>query len=375
VSERNTMRRTLITALLVVFICLGIASVLFMYNTHTIPLEEKRVTPLYTHTNRGTYDYVASLKPNTVYDNKTTLKPGEGTVYRRITEQIDVNFTYTFEGSKPTNLTIRYNVTEYVETTKWTKMISEVPIKTVSTQGTEATLSINNISPINASSIVDLVKAMQSDTGIPMSEYSANIRVAMYIEAETSEGVINKTFSPTLAMLFQSSRDEGDIISISGLENSDSDSITKTETIYHSWVKFQRDISYVLSIVALSGLVITTWWFMRTRPHKPPRPEKILEDFIKPYEEIIVETAPEPSVGKPKLEPENTINVETMDDLLKIAEILGKPILHSYWPPEDHIFYVFDDKIRYEFATTISALAERKKILEREEIEWENDEN
>ncbi len=64
-----------------------------------------------------------------------------------------------------------------------------------------------------------------------------------------------------------------------------------------------------------------------------------------------------------------------MDDLLKIAEILGKPILHSYWPPEDHTFYVFDDKIRYEFATTVSALAERKKIREREEIEWENDEN
>jgi hypothetical protein len=369
------MRRMLITALLIIFISLSIASVLFMYNTHTIPLEEKRVTPLYTYTHRGTYDYVARLSPNTVYDNKTTLKPWEGPVYRRITDLIDVNFTYTFEGSKPANLTIQYNVTEYVETAKWTKPISEVPIKTVSTEGTEATLSIDNISPVNASSIQNLVKAMQGDTGIPLSEYSANIRITMYIDAETSEGVINKTFSPTLVMLFRSSSEEGDIISISGLENSDSGSITETETIYHSWVKFQRDISYVLSAVTFFGLVITTWTFMRTRPHKPPKPEKMLEDFIAPYEEIIVETAPEPRVGKPKLEPANMINVETMDDLLKIAEILGKPILHSYWPPENHIFYVFDDTIRYEFATTISALAERKKIREREENEWENDEN
>ncbi len=206
------------------------------------------------------------------------------------------------------------------------------------------------------------------------SEYSANIGIEMHIDAETSEGVINKTFSPTLVMLFQSS-EEGDIIAISGLENSDSGSITETETIYHSWVKFQRDISYVLSAVTFFGLVITTWIFMRTRPHRPPKPEKMLEDFIAPYEEIIVETAPEPGVKKPKLEPANTINVETMDDLLKIAEILAKPILHSYRPPENHIFYVFDDKIRYEFATTVSALAERKKIREREENEWENDES
>lgn len=369
------MNRRLITALLILFITLGIVSLLFMYNTHTIPLEEKLVTPLYTYTNRGTYDYVASLTPNTVYDNKTTLKPGEGPIYRRITNLIDVNFTYTFEGSMPTNLTIQYNVTEYVETPKWTKRISEHPIKTVNTNGTEATLSINNISPINASSIEGLVKAMQGDTGIPMSEYSANIRVEMYIEAETSEGIINKTFSPTLKMNFESGREEGDIISISGLENSDSDRITKTETVYHSWVKSQRDISYVLSITALSGLVMTTWAFVRTRPHKPPKPEKMLKDFIAPYEEIIVETVPEPSVKKPKLVPANIISVETMDDLVKTAEILGKPILHSYKPPENHIFYVFDGTTRYEFATTVSGMAEKKKILEREENKWENDEN
>ena len=135
------MRRRLINALLVFFIFLFIVSILVTYHTHTIPLEERLATTLYTYTNRGTYDYIASLEPNTIYDNKTTLKHGEGTVYRRITNFIDVNFTYTFECSRPTNLRIQYNVTEYIETPKWTKRISELPDKMISTNGTGPTLS------------------------------------------------------------------------------------------------------------------------------------------------------------------------------------------------------------------------------------------
>ena len=369
------MRRTLITALLLVFILLSVASALFMYNTHTIPLEETVITPLYTYTNRGTYSYIASLKPNTVYENRTTLKPGEGPVYRRITNEIAVNFTYTFEGSDSANLTIHCNVSTYVETPKWTKRISELPIETINTFGTEATVSINNISPINTSSIQDLIKAVQADTGISISVYSTIIKIEMSIKAETNESSINATFSPELKMEFQSSRDEGDIISISGLEYSDSDMITKTETIYHSWVESQRYISYILSTVAFFGLVITTWAYMRTRPHKPLKPEKLFEDFIAPYEEIIAETIQEPSVEKPGLAPVTKIIVETMEDLVKIAEILGKPILHTYEPPENHIFYVFDGTTRYEFATTVSSMAERKTFIEREEDEWENDQN
>jgi len=373
--ERNKMRRRLITALLILFISLSVASVLVTYNIHTIPLEEELVTPLYTYTNRGTYDGVASVTPNTVYYNKTTLRFGEGTVYRRITNQIDVNFTYTFEGSTPANLTIQYAVNEYVETPQWTKRISELPIETINTFGTEATVSINNISPINTSSIQDLIKAVQADTGISISVYSTIIKIEMSIKAETNESSINATFSPELKMEFQSSRDEGDIISISGLEYSDSDMITKTETIYHSWVESQRYISYILSTVAFFGLVITTWAYMRTRPHKPLKPEKLFEDFIAPYEEIIAETIQEPSVEKPGLAPVTKIIVETMEDLVKIAEILGKPILHTYEPPENHIFYVFDGTTRYEFATTVSSMAERKTFIEREEDEWENDQN
>jgi len=369
------MRRTLITALLLVFLFLSVASALFMYNTHTIPIEETVVTPLYTYTNRGTYNYVASLKPNTVYDNKTTLRPGEGPVYRRITNEIAVNFSYTFEGSESANLTIHCNVSTYVETPKWTKRISELPITTITTKGTEATVSIGNIAPVNASLIEDLVKEVQADTGIPISVYSANIKTGIHIEAETPEGPVNATFSPELTMEFQSSKEEGDIIAMSSLENFDSGRITETTTIYYSWVELQRYISYALSTIAFSGLILTTWLFMRTRPRKPPEPEKMLEDFIAPYQEIIAEIIYEPRVEKPQQAPVSVVIIETLEDLVKIAEILGKPILHTYQPPENHTFYVFDGTIRYEFTITLSSIIERKTHIEMEEDEWENNQN
>lgn len=363
------MRKKLINILLIFFITFTIISILVTYHTHSIPLEQKRVTLLYTYTNHGEYSYIANLKPNTIYENKTTLEPGEGPVYRRITNTIGVNFTYTFGGSLPTNLTIQYNLTEYVEIPKWTKTIYELPQKTITANGTETTLTITSMPLINVTSVYDLVREVQDETGLSVAAYSVIIKIEMQIQAETNEHIINESFTPTLTMTFEVSREEGDIISISGLDHTKSDQITETETIYYSWVKSYRYVSYGLLIIAFSCLTATTWTYMRARPPKPLKPEKLLEDLIEPYKEIIAEATQEPSVEKPQQRLGTMIVVETLDDLLKIAEMLSKPILHTYIPPENHTFWVLDETTRYEFRTTLSSLVEKKAKIEREEKE------
>lgn len=364
-----TKKPKIATTLLIFLISLSLASLLFLYYTHAIPLEKTSVTSLYTYGYQGTYNYIAALKPNTIYDNKTTLEPGEGPIYRRITDHIDVNFTYVFEGDLSANFTTKYSVHEYVQTANWRKQINELPQKIIETTGTSSYISINNISTIDPSSIQQFVREISEETGILAGQYSLNITIEMYIEAKTSEGTVNESFMPTLKTEFQSSPGEGEIISISGLEQGKTGKITKTEKIYQLGVQLNRNISYGVSVASFAGLVISTWFFIKTRPLKPPKPEKLLEDIVGPYEEIIAEAAQEPS-GKGQLsKPGTTIAIKTLEDLVKIADTLEKPILHSYKPPETHIFRIIDDAAQYEFTTTISTLAKRKAIMEEEENE------
>lgn len=364
-----TKKPKIATILLIFFILLTLVSLLLLYYTHAIPLEKTLVTSPYTYEYQGTYNYVVALKPNIIYDNKTTLEPGQGTIYKRITDHINVSFAYIFEGNLPANFTTKYSIHEYIETAHWRKQISELPQKNIETTGTSSNLSINNITTIDPPSIQEFVQEISEETGIPVSQYSLNITIEMYIEAKTSEGTINEFFTPTLKTEFKSSTTEGEIISISGLENGKTGEITKTEKIYPQGVQQNRNISYGVSVASFAGLVISAWFFIRTRPPKPSKPEKLLEDIIGPYEEIIAEAAQEVSEKDQLSKPGTTLAIKTLEDLVKIADTLERPILHSYKPPETHIFRIIDDAAQYEFTTTISTLAKRKAIMEEEENE------
>ena len=361
------MRRKLVTALLVFFILLSLVSLLVLYYTHATPLEETLVTSPYTYAHYGTYNYIASLKPNTIYDNRTTLKlEKEGSIYRRVTNFTDVDFTYLFQGNLPANFSIQYRVDEYVETARWRKRIGGLPQETINATGNSANISINNLPTIYPPSIQQFVTSIDKETGIFTTQFKLNITVEIRIKANTSEGTINESFTPTSTMEFKSTATEGEIITISDLEHTKSGKITKIIKIHRSWVSHQRNISYGLSLAAFSSLAITTWVFIQTRPHKPPKPEKLLEDIIEPYSGIIAEATQEPSKREPHLRPATVVTMKTLEDLVKIADTLDKPILHTHKPPETHIFRVFDDATQYEFTTTISSIAKRKAIIEEE---------
>ena len=359
------MRQAVIATILILFAILTLISSLTLYYTHQIPIEKKSVVTLYTYEHDGTFNYIAKLKSNLIY-NKTTLEPGEGPIFTRITNIINVNFTYTFQGSKPTNLTINYNVSEYLETSIFPKQIGELQQKTINTTGTSTNIYINNIPPINISSVKNSVASIRQETGVTISQYNVTTTVQMTIEANTTEGLINESFTPKLTMRFTSSYAEGEVISIEGIQNSKTGEITSTDTIYQPWVNTQRNASYALSIVSFPGLFIMIWAYARSKPTKPKRPEALIEEVIEPFREIISETAQKPQFKEHPFMPITTISMKTLEDLVKIADTLAKPVVHTRKPPETHIFYVIDETTRYEYTMTESSITEKMKKEEEE---------
>ena len=80
---------------------------------------------------------------------------------------------------------------------------------------------------------------------------------------------------------------------------------------------------------------------------KPPAKKLQIKKIIAPHKDMIIEAEETPE--KTRI----TIEVKTIEDLAKTAEILARPILHAT-KGNEHIFYIIDNETRYQFKITAS---------------------
>jgi len=306
------------TILLTLFTILTLISTITVYAVHQNPTQESTTNTLCTYTNTATYDYTAALQtPNTIYNNKTTLKPNEGTLYTKITKQINIALTYTFHATLPTETTITYNVTQTL--TPWQHRITETTQRTTNQTQIQIT-----IPPIKTNELETLKSQIQTETGMTSSTYAVEITPTFRINANTTAGPIHQIFTPTLLINFKHT-DQGNIITIEDLHQTKTDAITENQTITRYGIMNQRYASYILITISIAGLFFSAYFYIKTKPRTK---EMSLDKFIAPYKDLIIE-AHEP----PKISPENTtINVETIQELAKTAEILAKPIILTRKP-------------------------------------------
>jgi hypothetical protein len=76
----------------------------------------------------------------------------------------------------------------------------------------------------------------------------------------------------------------------------------------------------VLTAISVAGLIFSTYLYTKT---KPKTKEKPLEKLIAPYKDLIIEAAEPPKTTAQTA----IINVTTLQELAKTAEILAKPII------------------------------------------------
>jgi len=243
--------------------------------------------------------------------------------------------------------------------------------------------TIEDIPPIYPDEIQTYVSRISDETGIFASQYGLNITTEIDILAvtpdpfnETRFFIVNEVRTQTLSVEFRSSSADGDTITLRNLENNQEGEIPSEQRIIQSWVPDQRNTALILVAISLIGTGASGWYYMKIRPPKPkepPKADKLLQDLIGPYEEIIVEASPQTVEREKASKASTTIRVETLEDLVKIADILDKPIVHTYIPEETHTFYAIDGPTQYEFTTTISKMINKKAAAEREEEEEEEE--
>jgi hypothetical protein len=324
--------------LLIIFAALSLVSLIALYATYQIPTQEIVTTTLSSYTSTATYDYVAMLEPNIIY-NKTILKPNEGTIYARVTRQINLTLAYTFQADQLTQATTTYNLERILKTGALSYTISSTD--SMSTNETEIQIAIP---PVNRTELENIKNQIESEAGIVGgSTYALEIAPTFSVHADTASGVIQQTFTPTLTVEFKQT-EQGYIITIENLYQTRSGAITRDDTVTRYDMMNQRYATYILTTISLIGLGISAFLHKKTQP----KTEKLaLEKLIAPYRRLIIETREMP---KAMQEP-TVVNIGNMKELAKLAEILARPVLHTV-SGNEHVFYVVEANTRYEYKTS-----------------------
>ena len=325
------------TVPLSIFTVLILISVITIYVSHQTPTEETRTDTLCTYTSIATYDYTAILEPNTIY-NKTTLKPNEGILYSRMTKQINITFEYNFYANLLTANTITYNLTQTLKTPTWTYQASA----TAPTTTNQTRIQIT-ILPVIKTELEAIKRQIETETGTSSTTYTFQISPTFAINANTTAGRIQEIFTPTLTMDFKRT-DQGDIIVVENLYQTKTGAITENQTTTRQDIINQRYASYILATASIVGLFFSIYFYKKTKPTTQKSP---LEKLIAPYKDLIIEAQEQSKTPSET----TTINVTTIQELVKTAEILARPIIHEK-EGNTHTFYIMDNNTKYQHKTT-----------------------
>lgn len=334
-------------------VILTLVLILLIIQEYKADRQKEELIQAYTYKNHGAVQYDVFLKPNNLYSKPSI---SEGNIY--VTELVDfikVTFTYDFTGERPANITGDYeiiasiegnmNITEdYTEAnqkvsntkTIWKKdsvLVPKTEFKTDSDFFSVNKTVILNYHEYNALSkeIIELTKL-----NIP-TRLSTCMNVKIYVKTE--KGVIEENYTQSIVVPFGANSFE-----IQKNETGDiPGSLDESKTIQLP-VNMKNVYGYVIGIIPMLLILIWTTFFTRDKNIV----EYIIElnRIFKKYSSrlVAVNTLIAESCEK-------SIKVKTMEDMLKLADEMGRPIIyrHSENPLEIMQFYIFSDSRIYEF--------------------------
>lgn len=307
----------------------------------------------------GKFDYSIDLKENSLFDtptlkpplvtpslpsSPTTLKPGQ-VVFTKLVDKMDVTFYYQFRSDKPVNnVTMDVILTAFLRATGpdnaelWSK---KFPLLSTRKSG-----NFNVSFPLDLVSYLGLFEIISKETEASAESNSVTITAEIHTVAETPFGIIDETFTQVINGSIKGNVLEWD----EELTKTQPGSITTSQIFPNKYLGLSVDLARNLSI-ALTGvfflfLLFSVGWYVKSKPSWFPQIEKEARQVRKKYGKQMVE-----ATDQTMMEGERTISLDSMEDLISVADELGKPVIHQ--PPsiykERHAYYVFDGATRYQY--------------------------
>ncbi len=302
-------------------------------------------TPTAKYEHKGQFDYTVYLKPSILYGNVTLTAPpvaepsaspqtlGPGLIYfPRLIDNITASFSYQFLCDRPINeQSQEVQVSVTVENPgQWSKSLVVVP-------KTNEVGTFTIPFPIDIGYFQTLIDAIGQETGVRGSSYNIVIEADVHTVAVSDLGVINEVYTQTLSGKLEANTLTFD----KQLSGSKSGSISRAAipeasggTSRVPWI-----IGLVIAVLALGYF---GWSQAQLRLATVSAGEAEAARARKKYKQMIVEVGELPEV-KPT---EIVISLNSLDDLVRIADDLVKPVLHQAEEGR-HTYCVIDSGVRY----------------------------
>lgn len=330
-------RPRLAPILLAIFILATGFLVYLAFYSQSLPQTESQTRLLASYVEQGRYDYVATLTPNLLY-NSTSLRLGQGSLFESITKSMNITFTYTLDASSSVTVVVAPSYSITLGSPKWNLTYYNVTMPTV-TNNSQNTF-ISKILWINMTRIGSIIRQIETQTGYSASEYVVNVQPLLTGSIQASNQRAGLDFAPVMQLTLSNG-----VIQPSGTSHTNSGSLKDTTITANQATSNLRWISLFGLGIVLTGLGASSW--LTTLPPRT-NPEQELEKTIRPYQELVAWTnTPPPSDTR-------TIETTSWNDLAKVADSLGKPILHfashERQNNTNHTFYVLDGATIYGYS-------------------------
>jgi hypothetical protein len=328
---------------IVSFALLLVFSLYAVVYTQSLPTERQSTVTLASYEIQGNYVYKAALKPNALY-NATVLEMGNGSLFVSITRSINVSFTCTLSLSEPTAVSLNSSYLVTLSGGSWNKTLARSTGTTQ--QGITQSAAISKSFNLNMTQILSLAKEIETQLQYSPPSYVVQIRPVI-----TGSLVRLGRITPLIFMAPLNLTISNGVISPTGTSYVQQSNLTSSVEQTDSLAVQYRYLSYVLLSGSLLLLAVSAFYVSRPSKKEPEDEAHEIEARTRPYREAIA-SARSPPVGDAQ------VVMETWEDLLKVADTLGKPILEFHEEGAGELisrtFWVLDGETtyRYEFRAT-----------------------
>ena len=329
--NKKYMDKRIRTGLLLFLILIFLFSLNNLIQAFQIPdtIEEK--VSIASYEQKSHFNYVVILKPNSLYDT-STLGPGK-TYFTKIVDRIDTLFLYEFRSDQPVGISGDYEVTAIVRTELWEKNFTVVPKKEFS--GTSFNVSL----PLTLTPYNEVVSSVGNEIGVQAKEPKLELLYKINTIAIADDNQVKETLTTTVIIPLQKNSFEigGD------LSGSKPGSIMKTEQVLQENVVKKRIYSSVVTV-----LILLIFLLVRSRTEnihlEIDKIEGRVANIQKKYGDWIVDAEVLPKSDKEQI----FIPLNSIEDLIKVAEELGRPVIHVR-RGGNHQYYILDGQTCYEY--------------------------
>ncbi len=298
---------------------------------------------------KGEFSYAIHLMENSLYGAITLTPPPVLTkpivalttspvYFTRLIDHVDGSFSYDFSCQPLNQASATVKVTAILEHPGiWSREFDLVP---ETTEGGDFTVTF----PIEFDQFLELANVIRDETGIGSASYDLTITADVHTVGETDYGTIDEVFSQSLTGTLGSTTLKWG----NSLDQSQSGSITETVTVP---VDTSRAVMW--SRLALIFVVLFSFYvvlnYTKVKPVKPTpasTAEAEARQARKKHKDIIIDVEKLPEAKAEEI----VISLNSLNDLVKAADALLKPVLYKS-EPEKHTYCVIDGLIRYEYVS------------------------